>query len=177
MHLPFSRPLDCRFSPFLEFIRERYAPRVAAARLSPAASAFSAVVALPSNPPEMGFAAFPSTYETLSPLLHERYLLLEEIGVGGSGFVLKVQERQAPGRVLAAKLIARERIARSGLIRTSRWGSVPPGLEADQDGMLVVPVEAWAMRRVAHPNVCGFEELFADETFYYLVSANGLLYG
>ncbi|BGP57715.1 hypothetical protein JCM8202_005499 [Rhodotorula sphaerocarpa] len=117
----------------------------------------------------MGFAAFPSTYETLSPLLHERYLLLEEIGVGGSGFVLKVQERQAPGRVLAAKLIARERIARSGLIRTSRWGSVPPGLEADQDGMLVVPVEAWAMRRVAHPNVCGFEELFADEMFYYLI--------
>lgn len=118
----------------------------------------------------MGFAAFPSTYETLSPFLHERFVLLEEIGVGGSGFVLKVQRRQDE-RIFAAKLIARERIARSALIRTSRWGSVPPGFEAEADGTLVVPVEAWAMRRVAHPNVCSFEELFADETFYYLVRA------
>lgn len=119
---------------------------------------------------KMGFAAFPSTYETLSPFLHERFVLLEEIGVGGSGFVLKVQRRQDE-RIFAAKLIARERIARSALIRTSRWGSVPPGFKAEEDGMLVVPVEAWAMRRVAHPNVCSFEELFADETFYYLVRA------
>ncbi|GAA5992194.1 hypothetical protein JCM10908_001813 [Rhodotorula pacifica] len=116
----------------------------------------------------MGFASFPTSYETLSPFLHERYLLVEEIGVGGSGFCLKIQRRR-DGRIFAAKLIARDRIAKSALIRTSRWGSIPFGFSAEEDGSVVVPVEAWALRRVSHPNVCGFEELFADATFYYLI--------
>ncbi|GAA5869331.1 hypothetical protein JCM3774_004208 [Rhodotorula dairenensis] len=116
----------------------------------------------------MGFASFPTSYETLSPFLHERYHLVEEIGVGGSGFCLKIQ-RRSDDRIFAAKLIAKDRIARSALIRTSRWGSVPHGFQAEEDGSVVVPVEAWALRRVSHANVCGFEELFADATFYYLV--------
>mgnify|MGYP002718904047 FL=1 len=116
----------------------------------------------------MGFASFPTSYETLSPFLHERYLLVEEIGVGGSGFCLKIQ-RRADNRIFAAKLIAKDRIAKSALIRTLRWGYVPQGFTADQDGAVVVPVEAWALRRVSHANVCAFEELFADDTFYYLV--------
>ncbi|KWU41873.1 kinase-like protein [Rhodotorula sp. JG-1b] len=116
----------------------------------------------------MGFASFPTSYETLSPFLHERYLLVEEIGVGGSGFCLKIQ-RRADNRIFAAKLIAKDRIAKSALIRTLRWGYVPEGFTADQDGAVVVPVEAWALRRVSHANVCAFEELFADATFYYLI--------
>lgn len=117
----------------------------------------------------MGFAPSPASLAALSPLLHSQYTLLEEIGVGGTGFCLKVR-RRTDGAVLAAKLIAKNRLSKSSLIRTSSWGTVPPGFRPDVDGLLVVPLEAYVLRKVDHPGVCGFVDLFADRQFFYLVS-------
>ncbi|BGO94938.1 hypothetical protein NBRC10512_000617 [Rhodotorula toruloides] len=116
----------------------------------------------------MGFAPSPASLASLSPLLHSQYILLEEIGVGGTGFCLKVQ-RRTDGAVFAAKLIAKTRLSKSSLIRTSSWGAVPPGFQPDVDGLLVVPLEAYVLRKVDHPGVCGFVDLFADSQFFYLI--------
>ncbi|GAA6049947.1 hypothetical protein JCM3770_007063 [Rhodotorula araucariae] len=117
----------------------------------------------------MGFAPSPACFASLSPHLHAQYALLEEIGVGGSGVVVKVR-RRADGLVLAAKLISRDRVPRQNLVRTGRWGFVPKGFDEHGLGGIVVPAEAYALRRLAgHPGVCGFVDLFADELFYYLI--------
>ncbi|GJN93110.1 hypothetical protein Rhopal_006155-T1 [Rhodotorula paludigena] len=116
----------------------------------------------------MGFAPLPTCYDTLSPLFHAQYALVEEIGVGGSGFVLKVQ-RRSNGEFFAAKVIAKDRVSRQTLVRTRSWGSVPPGFELDEQDALVVPAEAYVLRKMRHPGVCGFIDLFADDRFFYLI--------
>ncbi|BGP51067.1 hypothetical protein JCM10450v2_006993 [Rhodotorula kratochvilovae] len=117
----------------------------------------------------MGFAPSPACFASLSPHLHAQYALLEEIGVGGSGFVLKVR-RRTDGLVLAAKLVARDRVPRQNLVRTASWGFVPHGFDEHEQGGIVVPAEAYALRRLTgHPGVCGLVDLFADELFYYLI--------
>jgi len=121
----------------------------------------------------MGFATR-SCFASLSPYLHAHYTLVEEIGIGGSGFVLKVRrrghldvDREAP---LALKVISRDRIPRQNLVRTGSWGFIPHGFEEHELGGVVVPTEAYCLRRLAgHPGVCAFHDLFADETFFYLV--------
>ncbi|BGP27102.1 serine/threonine protein kinase [Rhodotorula toruloides] len=116
----------------------------------------------------MGFAPAPASLAALSPLLHSRYDLLEDIGVGGTGFCLKVQ-RRTDSAVFAAKVIAKNRLSKSSLIRTYSWGTVPPGFQPDVDGLLVVPLEAYVLRKVDHPGVCAFVDLFADSRFFYII--------
>lgn len=123
----------------------------------------------------MGFAPLPTCYDTLSPLFHAQYALVEEIGVGGSGFVLKVQ-RRSNGEFFAAKVIAKDRVSRQTLVRTRSWGSVPPGFELDEQDALVVPAEAYVLRKMRHPGVCGFIDLFADDLFFYLVRSHRFSY-
>ncbi|GAA5911260.1 hypothetical protein JCM8208_004310 [Rhodotorula glutinis] len=116
----------------------------------------------------MGFAT-PSCFASLSPYLHRHYALVDEIGVGGSGFVLKVR-RRIDGEVLALKVIAKDRVPRQNLVRTGSWGFVPHGFDEHEHGGIVVPSEAYALRRLqGHRGVCGYVDLFADELFYYLV--------
>ncbi|GAA6010429.1 hypothetical protein JCM10207_001300 [Rhodosporidiobolus poonsookiae] len=116
----------------------------------------------------MSFASLPPSLAALSPVFHSKYTILEECGVGGSGVCLKVR-RQLDGRIVVCKLIARERIGPQALVKTAHWGSVPPGLQVDTDGMLIVPTEAYVLRRVRHASCVAFIDLFADEMFYYLI--------
>ncbi|ORY66643.1 kinase-like domain-containing protein [Leucosporidium creatinivorum] len=97
---------------------------------------------------------------------HLQYEPLELIGAGGFGFVLKVA-RRADGTQFAVKLILKSRMARGGLIR-SKWEAAP-GLEQWSDGTLVVPLEAYIMRKATHESVVGFVDLFADVHYFYLV--------
>lgn len=81
--------------------------------------------------------------------------------------MLKVARRE-DGAELAVKLILKNRMARGGLIR-SKWEAAP-GLEQWNDGTLVVPLEAYIMRKATHKSVVGFVDLFGDENYFYLVS-------
>lgn len=99
-------------------------------------------------------------------LLH--YEPLELIGAGGFGFVLKVSRRE-DGFHLAVKLILKNRMARGGMVRCSGFAAAP-GLEQWSDGTLVVPLEAYIMRKASHESVVGFVDLFGDENYFYLVS-------
>ncbi|GAA5831962.1 hypothetical protein JCM11251_002764 [Rhodosporidiobolus azoricus] len=114
------------------------------------------------------FAALPASLAALSPRFLEQYTILEEAGVGGSGFVLKAS-RKSDGLVVAAKLISKDRVGGRGLVKTPHWGVVPNGFQPEEDGTLVVPAEAYVLRRVRHPHVVAFVDLFADELFYYLI--------
>ncbi|GAA5918449.1 hypothetical protein JCM5296_004710 [Sporobolomyces johnsonii] len=116
----------------------------------------------------MSFARPLPSIACLDPLFLLQYTPVEEIGVGGSGTVLRVT-RHCDGAVLAAKLICRNRVGSQGLIKTAHWGRHARGLDVCSDGMLVVPVEAYVLRRVSHRGVVGFVDLFADETFFYLI--------
>jgi hypothetical protein len=116
----------------------------------------------------MSFAPLPSSLCSLSPSFHRRFVVLEECGLGGSGFCLKVQ-RRIDGLICVAKVIAKDRVGISSMVRTSQWGAVPEGFKAEEDGTLVVPSEAYVLRRVRHGNVVSFYDLFADERFFYLV--------
>ncbi|GAA6040843.1 hypothetical protein JCM8097_007743 [Rhodosporidiobolus ruineniae] len=118
----------------------------------------------------MSFAALPPSLASLSPTFHQRFEVIEEVGVGGSGFCLKVR-RRADGKEAVAKCIPRNRLASRGLVRTAHWGSVPEGYSAEADGTLVVPVEAYVLRRVRHSSVVSFIDLFACPTFHYLIMA------
>ncbi|GAA5950209.1 hypothetical protein JCM21900_003509 [Sporobolomyces salmonicolor] len=116
----------------------------------------------------MSFARPLPSIASLDPLFLLQYTPVEEIGVGGSGTVLRVT-RHFDGAVLAAKLICRNRVGSQGLVKTAHWGRHARGLDVCSDGMLVVPVEAYVLRRVSHRGVVGFVDLFADETFFYLI--------
>jgi serine/threonine protein kinase len=98
---------------------------------------------------------------------HLHYEALELIGAGGFGFVLKVARRE-DGAELALKLILKDRMSKASLVR-SKWEAAP-GLQQWSDGTLVVPLEAYIMRKAAHESVVGFVDLFGDDNYFYLVS-------
>ncbi|GAA5886275.1 hypothetical protein JCM6882_001588 [Rhodosporidiobolus microsporus] len=114
------------------------------------------------------FTSLPTSLAALSPTFLDQYAILEEAGVGGSGFVLKAK-RKSDGLVCAAKLIAKDRVGGRGLVKTPHWGNVPIGFELEDDGLLVIPAEAYCLRRLRHPHVVSFVDLFADDLFYYLI--------
>ncbi|GAA5872002.1 hypothetical protein JCM8547_006212 [Rhodosporidiobolus lusitaniae] len=116
----------------------------------------------------MSFASLPPSLLALCHDFHQRYAILEEVGVGGSGVCLRVQRRR-DGFQAVAKIIAKDRVGPQALVRTSQWGSIPQGFTAEDDGTLVVPVEAYALRRIRHANVVSFVDLFSCPTFYYIV--------
>lgn len=97
----------------------------------------------------------------------ETYDPLELIGAGGFGFVLKAARRDDPADIVAVKLILKSRMGRTALIR-SRWEAAP-GLEAWSDGTLVVPLEAYVMRKAGHASVVAYIDLFGDDNYFYLV--------
>lgn len=113
----------------------------------------------------------PASSPQLGSYFLESYEPLEIIGAGGFGYVLKAIRREDAAAV-AVKLILKSRMGRSALIR-SRWEAAP-GLEAwstDADDTLIVPLEAYVMRKAAHDSVVAYIDLFGDENYFYLVSS------
>ena len=110
----------------------------------------------------------PAEYPEPSLYFSSVYEPLELIGSGGFGYVLKCA-RRTDGYICAVKLVIKERMARGGLIRC-QWEDDAVGLEVWSDGTFVVPLEAYVLRKAHHSSVVQFIELFADETYFYLVS-------
>ncbi|KNC99182.1 CAMK/CAMKL protein kinase [Spizellomyces punctatus DAOM BR117] len=98
---------------------------------------------------------FAQTINTLPQELSNRYLFTGLLGYGGNGFVADALDR-LDGKPVAAKFIARDRVAPASLIITDAYP-------------FPIPVEADIMRNIKHPNIVGFLALYADDVFYVII--------
>ncbi|KAK9898930.1 Pkinase-domain-containing protein [Cystobasidium minutum MCA 4210] len=87
----------------------------------------------------------------LNASFEQQYEILDELGSGGFGFVIRAR-RRFDGLIVAVKFIFRERPA-DGQSATER----------------LVPLEAYVLRLIRHPGVVAFLDLIEDESVFYLV--------
>ncbi|WVW83122.1 hypothetical protein I302_105140 [Kwoniella bestiolae CBS 10118] len=84
-----------------------------------------------------------------------RYIIRDELGSGGFGFVcsaLQTGYKNQMGIEVAVKFIFKDRIQ-----------------ECDYAMLEGEPVESFVLSRVRHPGIIGFKELYEDNEFFYLV--------
>lgn len=120
----------------------------------------------------------PLTYPTISakllanyylhPLFSSQYTILEELGSGGFGFVVRAS-RMSDGATVAVKFIFRNKVPSHSWVNSRHWGDAP-GLMTREDGKRIVPMEAYVLRNVRHQGVVAYVDLFEDDTYFYLVS-------
>ncbi|KAJ1551360.1 hypothetical protein HK096_000700, partial [Nowakowskiella sp. JEL0078] len=90
----------------------------------------------------------------LSKEFEEKYTLEEEIGVGGTAFVMSAI-RNDNGTVVAVKFMFKDRIAITNWKRDRTLGTVP--------------MEIFILKRLEHDNVIKFLDAYEDSKFFYLV--------
>ncbi len=90
----------------------------------------------------------------LHAVFQAKYRLGHELGSGGFGFVVAAT-RVADKRPVAVKFIWKDKVPSHGWVRDPHLG--------------VIPMEAFALKVIDHPNVVKFIELFQDDEFFYLV--------
>ncbi|KAJ3129513.1 hypothetical protein HK101_005219, partial [Irineochytrium annulatum] len=83
-----------------------------------------------------------------------RYALGEPLGRGSTAFVLSAT-RTADEQEVAVKFIFKDKIPPQGYKRDRALG--------------VVPIEVFTLKRLNHPNIVGFIDLYEDHTFFYFV--------
>jgi hypothetical protein len=98
---------------------------------------------------------FPSGHQ-LTERFVRSYVLREEIGNGGYGFVMVASRRGGSGDV-AVKFIIRKKVPPHAWVQDPKHGRLP--------------TEIWLLSRIRHPNIAGFLEYFEDNVYYYLVRA------
>ncbi|WWC90064.1 uncharacterized protein L201_004997 [Kwoniella dendrophila CBS 6074] len=84
-----------------------------------------------------------------------RYIIRDELGSGGFGFVcsaIQTGYKNLKGIEVAVKFIFKDRIQ-----------------ECDYAMLEGEPVESFVLSRVRHPSIIGFKELYEDNEFFYLV--------
>ncbi|KAH8923695.1 Pkinase-domain-containing protein [Atractiella rhizophila] len=89
----------------------------------------------------------------LHHLFLSTYTIVEELGSGGFGFVVKAVHNVS-GREAAVKFVVKERVTRSGWIKRDERK---------------VPMEAYLLRKLRHPGIVEFIDLFEDDVYFYLV--------
>ncbi|ORX44749.1 Pkinase-domain-containing protein [Hesseltinella vesiculosa] len=92
-------------------------------------------------------------HHRLDSAFSAKYVLREELGSGGFGFVLAANERKS-GREVAVKFIFRDKVPYHAWVRTEQG---------------VLPMEIYVLKYVQHPNIIGYIDHFEDATFFYLV--------
>ncbi|WWC61141.1 uncharacterized protein I303_103720 [Kwoniella dejecticola CBS 10117] len=91
----------------------------------------------------------------LCPAFARRYVIRDELGSGGFGFVcsaIQTGYKNVGGVEVAVKFIFKDRIQ-----------------ECDYAMLEGEPVESFVLSRVRHPSIIGFKELYEDNEFFYLV--------
>ncbi|WWC69477.1 uncharacterized protein I206_103418 [Kwoniella pini CBS 10737] len=91
----------------------------------------------------------------LCPAFSRRYIIRDELGSGGFGFVcsaIQTGYKNISGIEVAVKFIFKDRIQ-----------------ECDYAMLEGEPVESFVLSRVRHPSIIGFKELYEDNEFFYLV--------
>ena len=96
---------------------------------------------------------FPTGYRLNEQFAHS-YILREEIGSGGYGFVMVATRRDSSVDV-AVKFIIRKKVPSHAWVQDSKLGRHP--------------TEIWLLSRIRHPNIADFLEYFEDDVYYYLV--------
>ncbi|KAF9362977.1 hypothetical protein BGX34_005161 [Mortierella sp. NVP85] len=90
----------------------------------------------------------------LHPEFMAEYVLGEELGSGGFGFVVSAT-RRSDGREVAVKFIFRDKVPTHG------WAKDPE--------MGLIPMEIHVLRHVQHANIIGYLNAYQDARFFYLV--------
>lgn len=96
---------------------------------------------------------FPTGHRLNERFMHS-YILREEIGSGGYGFVM-VASRRGSSVDVAVKFIIRKKVPVHAWVQDSKLGRLP--------------TEIWLLSRIRHPNIADFLEYFEDDVYYYLV--------
>ncbi|KAK3810031.1 MAG: kinase-like domain-containing protein [Benniella sp.] len=91
---------------------------------------------------------------SLHPEFMAEYVLEEELGSGGFGFVVSAT-RRSDGKEVAVKFIFRDKVPMHG------WAKDPE--------MGLIPMEIHVLRHVQHANIIGYLNAYQDARFFYLV--------
>lgn len=113
-------------------------------------------ISSPSDPAKSTVAAKHLEDHILPTEFIHRYILADELGSGGFGFVCSANmtgNDNEFGREVAVKFIFKER------------------LENTKDALVEgEPMESWVLRGCDHPNIIAWVDLFEDDKFFILVS-------
>ncbi|CAO3664701.1 hypothetical protein G6F70_002627 [Rhizopus microsporus] len=93
-------------------------------------------------------------HHTLHPEFTEKYVLGQELGSGGFGFVVSAYERET-GIERAVKFIIRKKVPISAWVHDSDMGPIP--------------LEIYILKHVRHPNIIQYCDSYQDDIFFYLV--------
>lgn len=98
----------------------------------------------------------------LHPVLLNNYTVLEELGAGGYGVVVRAVREQDMQEV-AIKIVWRNRMPKEAWLAVTGW----------EERLLTTPVivtkEAHILRQISHPGVISYIDYFDDHNFLYLV--------
>ncbi|KAK9899222.1 kinase-like protein [Cystobasidium minutum MCA 4210] len=103
-----------------------------------------------------------STGKTLHPFLLDNYHVIEELGAGGYGVVVRAL-RVPDMQDVAVKILWRTKMPKEGWVAVTGW---EPKLLTTP---VVVPREAHILRQISHPGVIAYVDYFEDDNFLYLV--------
>jgi serine/threonine protein kinase len=115
---------------------------------------------LPVTPPatpkqdELTVSARLLMHHTLHPEFTKKYVLGQELGSGGFGFVVAAHERQT-GIERAVKFIIRKKVPSSAWVNDPQMGPMP--------------MEIYTLKHVRHPNIIHYCDSYQDDTYFYLV--------
>ncbi|KAL9553167.1 hypothetical protein MBANPS3_003417 [Mucor bainieri] len=114
---------------------------------------------LPVTPPatpkqELTVSARLLMHHTLNADFTKKYVLGQELGSGGFGFVVSAYEKKT-GVERAVKFIIRKKVPSSAWVTDPEMGPIP--------------MEIYTLKHVRHPNIIHYCDSYQDETYFYLV--------
>ncbi|KAJ3106166.1 hypothetical protein HDU97_006983 [Phlyctochytrium planicorne] len=107
-------------------------------------------------------ASTPAPDYPLLPEFATKYTLMDLLGRGATAFVASALRKD--GVEVAVKFIYKDRIPVDGWKRDRPLGCT-------------VPIEIFTLRRLEHPNIVRFLEVFEDSTFFYFVQESVHAFG
>jgi serine/threonine protein kinase len=88
------------------------------------------------------------------PLFLQNYIIGEELGSGGYGFVVSAKERST-GIERAVKFIFRNKIPQHSWVKDRELG--------------IIPMEIYILKNVNHPSIISYIDSYQDDHFCYLI--------